>query len=65
MPKIPDWLSWIVIGLVSGMAATNFIANIFVKNYHTDPAIYATFTAVVSAVLFGRRGKDGDGGDAP
>jgi hypothetical protein len=63
MPKIPDWLTWVIVGLVSGMAAVNFAAGIWVKGYDTDQTINALFAALVTTLILQRRGGGPDGGD--
>jgi hypothetical protein len=61
MPKLPDWLTWVIVGLVSAMAAANFVAGIFVEDYRTDETINALFAALVTTLILQRRG--GRGGD--
>lgn len=65
MMRLPDWLIWTIVGLVTTMAAVNFAAPFFVTGYPPNVFINGLFAAIVSSLVIDRRrggnGKNGGG----
>jgi hypothetical protein len=61
MTRLPDWLTWGIIGLVAAMAGTNFFAPFFLKGYQSNEVINGLFAAIVTTVILNRRGGGGSG----
>jgi hypothetical protein len=61
MTRLPDWLTWSIVGLVAGMAGTNFFAPFFLKSYQPNEVVNGLFAAIVGTLIINRRG--GGGGD--
>jgi hypothetical protein len=61
MTRLPDWLTWAVIGLVAAMAGTNFFAPFFLKGYQSNEVVNGLFAAIVTTLIINRRGGGGDG----
>jgi len=59
--KLPDWLTWLIILLVTGMAVTNFVAGLFVKGYQPNVEINGLFIGIVTALILNRRNGNGNG----
>jgi len=63
MPRLPDWLAWVIIMLVALMATVNFAAPFFMETYEPNEMITGLFATVVTTVFLSRRGNGNGNGN--
>lgn len=58
--RIPDWLKFSLIGLVSLAWAASILTSLISHSYHPDPSIYTPFGVIIGGLIWGggRGGRD-------